>query len=332
MGSVTQITQFLYQQDPRSKLGQLCLYHYLKNSVDLSRPFDDKLVADFFRDCLRFQQWRQDFLVLKSEISQFAESAIQAGLSEAELMVGIPQTSMQQIDFENTQDFEGLLIEQLASKSNVKDVHIFDHGVGDKLVLQLLQSGGLLAEVYQPRALIENGQLELLAPETSLEYDSKMELVEKKKQRLALNKLQTLCFQRISPKFYGRTLQGHLYQSVGQFETDHISSHKEAFMRLKEIERHFIEPTSDPYYQELVDALEKTYHQLHNGNREAFDFAPRALNKGREALQTIYPKDKLLLLLVTNIEYLLRPRKKPVNSGQKSQENSSWQKIKPLPM
>jgi hypothetical protein len=334
MGSVTQITQFLFDRDPRSCLTHLSLYHYLKNSMDIGRSYDVELIQEFIDDCLRFEHWQKHSDELISDLNELTQNMVQMKVIAAASVEGLPCTSTQHIALKNTADFEAMVRLYIANH-HAKESHFLNLDRGRILGLSLLGDGDLLAEVFRPEARIESGKLRLMAPMTCLRYDRQMDLRTDCKQKLSLNGLQTLFFRRTEGAFHGRTVQAHLFKMVGNLETVHFSTYRDGFMALKEIERHFIEPTSDPYYQELVDSLEQAYHLLHNKRPEGAHFASKIIGKGREALQTIYPKDKLLLLLVTNIEYLLRPQQNQVNSGRQShvspQEPKPWHKAKPLP-
>lgn len=330
MGSVTQITQYLFDKDPRGCLTRLCLYHYLKNALDTSCGFNKGLINEFIDDSLQFQHWQTNQANFIYQLSQLFDDFVGDQVVEHEAISFLPKTSRQVLSLQTETDFTQL-IERKLLENEIKDFSIVCHNSKQKLALSLLHSGGVKAEVFTPRAKIENGALELLEPISRLYYNSSMDLDPEYNQKLSLNGLQTLFFRKIGDRYVGRTVHGHLFKIVSQLDTQHFSTYQDGFYAIKEIEKHFIEASSDPYYQELVEILEKAYHILHSGRGDAPQFAPKALAKGREALQTIYPKDKLLLLLVTNIEYLLRPQQKRVHSSKILQEEKHWQKAKPLP-
>ena len=334
MGSVTQITQFLYERDPRSCLAHLSLYHYLKNSMDVGRSYDLELIQEFIDDCLRFEHWQKHSDELLFELTQLSEQMIKLKVISESSLGQLPQTSTQFVELKNERDFSAMVNDHV-SRHHPKESHQIQLPKNRILALSLLDEGNLLAEIYRPAARIESGRLRLMSPMTQLHYDRQMDLKQDCRQKLSLNGLQTLFFRKAEGSFLGRTVQAHLFKMVGNLDTLHFSTYRDGFMALKEVERHFIEPTSDPYYQELVDSLEQAYHLLHNNRPEGPAYASKIIGKGREALQTIYPKDKLLLLLVTNIEYLLRPKEKQVHSPSKVQrsleEPKPWHKAKPLP-
>jgi len=77
------------------------------------------------------------------------------------------------------------------------------------------------------------------------------------------------------------------------------------FYPLKRLEQFFINRKSDPMYIELTGLLEKALELMNTGHPEAFKFANAAMERGRLALEHIFPDDKLVRLLINNLEKTL---------------------------
>jgi hypothetical protein len=80
------------------------------------------------------------------------------------------------------------------------------------------------------------------------------------------------------------------------------------FLQLKKVEKHFINPQTDPFYQEIVGRLEKAKRLMMNPTPENIVEADKALNRGRFALRVIFPNDRLLTLLITHLEHGISER------------------------
>ena len=75
------------------------------------------------------------------------------------------------------------------------------------------------------------------------------------------------------------------------------------------------------FYQELVELIEQSSHAMESGHAEAHGMAQQALKRGKLALQNIFVNDKLLRLLVTNLEF-------QVNQGPQRQMLDETHKLR----
>lgn len=329
MSSVTQITQYLYNSDPQKTLVRLTLYHYLKNACDLSINYQSELAGQFLSHCLQFLYWREKQASLAEELLKITTELHSQGLVDEPLEKFEWLKTLQVISL----NFER---EQILSLENhlrvtVSDLkhRIVSSGSQQLVVLTLLSSGGLRVTCYTPFFFIRDGQLQPLSPVTDLEYTSFMELMPGRWQRLNLDGVRSVHFTPEEDGFNGRILQGHHFQTAGTIQTREISSYPEVFYGLKSLEKHFIDPKSDPFYNELIDQLERAYHLLSSNDPRGYQVAPAIVKKGQVALRNIFQKDKLLLLLVTNIEYMLNSNKPQTTLTESS--SKAWQKVRPLP-
>ncbi len=329
MASVTQITQYLYRSNPQKTLVRLTLYHFLKNACDLSTPFRVTLAERFLGSCLQFIYWREKQTLLASELFSIIEELHSHGLVDDSLEKFQWLKTLQVIALNHE-------TERLKALNNHLKVSILEtqHRVisinnNQLMVMRLLTSGGLRITCHSPLFMIREGALQPLAPATDLEYTSYMELMPGRLQSLDLDGLRSAHFTLEEDSYFGLTIQGHHFQTASSLQTKEISSVPEIFYGLKALEKHFIDPKSDPFYNELIDQLEQAYHLISSGDPRGHQVAPAIVKKGQVALRNIFHKDKLLLLLVTNIEYMLNSHK----STKSLQEGSfqSWQKVRPLP-
>ncbi|MCB0412451.1 MAG: hypothetical protein KDD22_07990, partial [Bdellovibrionales bacterium] len=185
---------------------------------------------------------------------------------------------------------------------------------GDRqlLSLTLKVSGELEVRVFKNRARILKGRLIPLPPVTFLEYGPQLDLTPLRRMVLAGPMMSSYLFEVTDTGLRGLTTRGHTFQKLDTLNAPQLSSCPDLFFALKRIEKYYIRPESDPFYQELVSLLEKSYQLISAGEPNCEKLAETALMKGRLALKNIFPNDKLLLLLVTNIEYWLIQRNRAV--------------------
>lgn len=329
MASVTQITQYLYHSDPQKTLVRLTLYHFLKNACDLGTTFQVELAERFLSNCLHFVYWREKQTPLATELFSIIEELHANGLVDDPLEKFHWLKSLQVISLNHESERLQALNSYL--KVTVSEIkHRVVSTENDRLlVMSLLTSGGLRVTCHSPLFMIRGGALQPLAPVTDLEYTSYMELMPGRLQHLDLDGLRSVHFTLEDQSYYGRMVQGHHFQTAGSLQTREISSVPDIFYGLKALEKHFIDPKSDPFYNELIDQLEKAYHLLNSGDPRGHQVAPAIVKKGQVALRNIFQKDKLLLLLVTNIEYMLNSHRR--TNPQKEGFSPTWQNVPPLP-
>lgn len=329
MASVTQITQYLYQTDPQKSLVRLTLYHYLKNACDLSITFSSTLSIHFFDHCLGFLYWQEKQQALASELWHIIEELHSHGLTDDALEKYHWLKSVQVIAIQHEVERQKILESYFYQSTQDQKHRIVNFSNNQHLVMSLLASGGLRAQVFSPFFHIRQGRLIPLTAISDLEYTSYMELMPGRLQHLNLDNVRSAHFFLEESIYSGRVLHGHHFQTAGSIQTQEISAFQDIFYALKSLEKYFIDRKSDPFYNELIDQLEKAYHLLSSNNAYGFQIGPTILKKGQIALRNIFQKDKLLLLLVTNIEYMLNAHQAP--KSQPESRPQLWQKAKPLP-
>jgi hypothetical protein len=325
MVAVTQITQYLYQSDPQKSVVRLTLYHYLKNASDISATFDTYVLDGFFDTCMLFQFWRERAASFNSEMKLILKEFSDKGLPIS-ASVSSWEAPKQVVAIADAREQNSVLARYLNQHSK-SETHRFVEQDNDRwLALSLLPTGGLRVRVFSNFARIQHGHLIPLNPQTDLEYTSYMELMPGRLQRLEIeNGFRSALFHIEEGVYTGRWVQGPHFQNAGTLQTREIGSLQEMFYVLKSLEKHFIDPKSDPFYQELIDQLEKAYHMLSSHHPQGFEVGRPLLKKGQVALRNIYQKDKLLLLLVHNIEYMLN------QESVHERGNPLWQNPRPLP-
>jgi hypothetical protein len=163
-------------------------------------------------------------------------------------------------------------------------------------------------KVFASRAMVIGKNLFPLAPMSHLHYGSNMELMPHVRQTLQGSLATTISFHQDENGVHGMITRGHTFQKFETFMRARPNDNHDLFSSLKKLERNYINPQSDPYYQELVHNLERANRALQSPQARTLNMqmAEKALQKGRLALRTAFPNDRLLQLLVTHLEYGIR--------------------------
>jgi len=307
MTPVSQFAQYLLKLDPKTNSARTTLYNFLKHAIDPSLPFSPAVIMAFYSRVLQFDQWQNDSENLSHTVradvysftNQFCTDEEQAAWAK----LRHPDT-LQIVNLKAFQDLEELVeTEHTARRKSgevIKQVRLSETQV---LVLILSPNGGLEVKVYPAMAIVWGSKLRLVAPVTHLFYGANLELLPGVRQILEGSLLTTHCFQIDSEGVHGLITRGATFQKFETFIRATLSETQDLFNCLKKLERYFINPQSDPFYQETVSRLERANRLLNQPTPENLDLAAKALNKGRMCLKNIFPNDRLLTLLITHLEY-----------------------------
>lgn len=312
MASVSQFAQHLLRLDPQRNSARLTMFNYFKHVVDPNSPFTPGVVQQFYSRVMQFDQWQNDAQTLsdtaRADLVSFLRGHAQDDEIELWRYLRHPDT-MQVVPLKIYQDLEELALTEheprQKSGDKVRCVKISDL---QTLVLILSPTGTLEAKVYPNLAMITGAKLKLVSPVSHLYYTSSLELMPHVRQLLEGSLLTQHCFEVTTEGVQGLITRGATFQKFETFIRAKLSETQDLFLCLKKVEKHFINPQSDPFYQELVGRLERANRIVNNRNADNLEEADRALNKGRSALRTIFPNDRLLTLLITHLEYGLQTR------------------------
>lgn len=313
MTSVSQFAQYLLKLDPQRNPARFALYNFLKHFIDGDQELTPAVMQLFYARILQFDHWRQDAQglseILKADLENFLR---QFGLPEEMTewrQLRHPDT-LQVVDLKLQQDIEELVMTENAprqkSGDQVKALRMDD---GRVMALLLSPSGGLEVRVYTAMALVWGARLRLVAPVTQLHYSSDLELMPHVRQVLEGSLMTTHCFHVDAEGAHGLVTRGYSFQKFETFIRAKLSETHDLFSSLKKIERYYINPQSDHYYQEMVSKLERANRLLNNPSFDNLAEAEKALNRGRLCLKNIFPNDRLLTLLVTHLDYGINQRR-----------------------
>ena len=307
MTPVSQFAQYLLKQDPQRNPARLTLFNFMKHVMEPSLPFSPAAIQAFYARVLQFDHWQADSENLAELVRHDLEGFLRQHMSdsEAEAWKNLRHPdSLQLVPLRQLVDLQDLIetehVTRQKSGDEVRWVKMSDTQI---LVLILSPSGALEAKVYSNLALVWGSRLRLTAPVTQLYYSSDLELMPHVRQVLEGSLLTTHCFHVDSDGVHGLITRGYTFQKFETFIRAKLSDTQDLFASLKKVERHFINPQSDPYYQEMVTRLERANRLLGVQNHDGLLEAERVLNKGRLILKNVFPNDRLLTLLVTHLDY-----------------------------
>ena len=303
MAHVTGFAQHILTLEPDKDAARLCLYHYLKNLCEPIDQVDSDLMNRFLCRALTFTYWQQHklqlFLETNALLHHFAET-IQTSLPVSEM---ISPNQIQIVPAETARTLELVVSRFVASQTSPYDqVRVIPEG-DDKIVSLILQGDRSLRVTVYPRVLaIRDGELTPLCQDFTLTYLTDLQL-----QPMMIHQLEvgphTAARFHVGPEgVHGTITRGYTFQKYSQMDGGGIQKYPVLFYPLKRLEQFFVNRKSDPMYIELTGLLEKALELMNSAHPEATTFATAALERGRLALEHIFPDDKLVRLLLNNLD------------------------------
>jgi hypothetical protein len=313
MTPVSQFAQYLLKLDPQRNQSRLTLFNFLKHVLDPNTPLSPLTLQSFYSRVLQFEHWQNDAQSLAETIRADLTGYLKQYVQERDLPPWLelrhPDT-LQLVQLKLFNDMEELVMNEYAARQKsgdqIKTVKMNDSQI---LVLILSRGGNLEAKVYPMQAVVWGARLKLATPVTHLFYSSDLELMPHVRQTLEGSLLTTHCFHMDHEGAHGLITRGYTFQKFETFIRAKLSETQDLFSSLKKVERHFIEPSSDPFYQEMVSRLERANRLMQSSSPDSLSEAERALNRGRLALKNLFPNDRLLTLLVTHLDYGINQRR-----------------------
>jgi hypothetical protein len=328
MNSVTQFAQYLLRLDPQKTPARLALFNFAKHILEPTEPFTPETIENFYARALNYEYWQTNSQSLAQSVREDVESFLkQTKTDDVEWKSLRHADQVQVVQLTQFSDFEMIItnVESSRQKSGekVKFVKISETEIAS---FMLSTVGTLEVRVFAPRAMIIGHQLRPLAPITHLHYSNTLELMPHVRQLMQGSLATTISFYRDENGLNGMIVRGHTMQKFETFMRLRGSENVDLFYGLKRLERNFINPQSDPYYQEIVQSMERAARALQNSNGRDLNLqmAEKASQKGALALRSAFPNDRLLQLLVTHLEHGIRQARSQVQAtgrqGQRSAE------------
>lgn len=310
MTSVTQFAQYLLRLDPQKSQSRLALYNFLKHIIDPQDPFIPSVIDDFYARALNFDLWQTQAQILAQSVKEDLESFLKhSRMDESEWKNLRHADELQVVNLKHLKNFEEILSTAESSRRKSGDrFKLLRISESEVLSLYLTVMGTLEVQVFSPKAIINGSKLKPLAPVTHLYYTSGMELMPHVRHIIQGSMMTSISFYLDEQGLNGLVTRGPTFQKFETFLRARPNDNHDLFSSLKKLERHYINPQSDPYYQELVQSLERANRALQAPQppKSTVMAAEKTLQKAAHAIKNAFPNDRLLQLLVTHLEYAIR--------------------------
>ena len=302
MATVSQLAQFLLTQNPQQNVPRLAFYHYVKNFLDLQSELKISDLAQFYNHALGYHYWRDNKTALGETVKQDLD--LFGGRHNMGFDLGQVRHAheIQLFDLKFQRDLENIVKRHLEATSDDADrIRILPLSESEALSLCLRSNGRLSVKTYSNVVALIDGDLQPIGPSTHLEYDSFLELDGKYEQTITTSLMNSVRFRVLNGNASGAIIRGYTFNKTENL-LGTITQYPDLFYALKKLERFYVNGQSDPFYHELIATLERGLQWLKSGHPDAPQAARTVLRKGQMALKNIFPNDRLILVLVREIE------------------------------
>jgi hypothetical protein len=162
---------------------------------------------------------------------------------------------------------------------------------------------------------LQDGEIFPLCTDFGLVYTADLQLDQRHAYQLEVGPHAAARFRMGPDGCRGIVVRGYTFQKYGVMEGGSLHRYPILFYPLKRLEQFFINRKTDPMYLELASLLEKSLELLSQGHPEAAKFGAKALERGKLALEHIFPDDKMTRLLIENLEKTLALRSAAAHSA-----------------
>ncbi len=264
--SVGEVAHFIFELEPQKNPARLAFYSYLNSFLPPDKTFTQEMLDVFYDRALTLAHWQTNKQHLGETIRDDLLKVNELGKEKQTGLAFDPDQALHCCDFqvvplETPRDFQALLekavekFEGFGEKVRLFALRDgFTHTRQEVLVVRLQKSGSLIVDIQPNITIIVDGELQLVRPHSRLTYSHSLDLEPGVEQILATSVLRVARFQKSGTNVAGAYIQGINFAQSSPFEKP-ISEIPELLRAVKRIERYYINPASDPYYQDLYETL-----------------------------------------------------------------------------
>lgn len=304
MLKVGQLIRFVAGLNPQNTPAKLSFYNFLRGFPHPEEELTPELIDLFFTYCMDYPHWAANKNQLSNEVQYLLENFNSFYQQNFDLgKIRFPQ-SMQLLEIERPADLEDVLSIYLKRQYGEQDKFRLINDQNKRIVAIVLHEDKTISvRVYDKKFTIRDGHLEPLRKDLALYYNENLELSPDHKQKIEVAPYIVAEFRVKNDKVDGCLLRGYVYQKLLEFKGESLKEQTRLLFPIKRLEQFFVDRRTDPYYQDLINQLERTLALIQQGDKEAINWSSVILNQAETALENVFTGDKLLTLLVRDLRH-----------------------------
>jgi len=302
--------KFLLLLNPQTRPAILSLYNFIRNFTDHNLPLTPEIMKRFYLKALSFEHWQKNISELSQETHETLEKFLGTEIKNPLWSSLIRCDKLQIIKIQNKFDQLEVIKQYISQIQPQTQFRIFsDKGAMAHAVI-IHPQGNVTVLSFDDTAYITEGQLTPLNLNRKIEYTKKLELSTQNTQMVQVSPFITAKFVSKNNIISGDLIRGYTFQNYRRIEIHELHQEPQLLYAVKRIERFFIDRSSEPLYLELIQVLEQTIDFLRKDLKGSLELAQKAYVRGKNALDNIFIDDKVLDVLLKDIQNLIE------NKGQ----------------
>ena len=304
MKKISAIVQHLSSQGYLLSPVRLTLCNYLSSLFEPDDLFTEDVIHSFIQDSLDYPHWQQHRDELVKTVFSVVKETGEDSLIDIQHLETFANSQIVEIasDRDHADVVQAYLTHQM--KGEYRQFRIFLDGKKKVCAICLLSNSYLRVYQFDRKFAIRNGQLVPLRNDLCLQFNSSLELDSNFNQKIEIGPYLLARFRPQSDNsiITGKVVRGYIFQKFQEFNGVSIETFPRLFLGVKRLEQFFIRRETDPYYQRLLQDLERTIQWVKIGEPldpgQVSDLQVQVQN----ALEYVYTPDRVLGLLLKDLQ------------------------------
>lgn len=296
---------------PGQSLVKTSLQNFLSHNFSSDENFSAATLQTLLNECLEYPHWQQNKSSLEGELKNYIELVAKKANWTFRLEDVQWPTDCQVIAIESFKVWIDTINAYLnfVYKNGEQFRIVYDSLSQKALGLILHPNGSLMVQQFDRKFTIRFGSLVPLRDDLVVSYDGDLNLISGVVHKIEISTYMTTHFKKISDQnVVGAVIRGYIFQKFHELKNEPLLSYPRLFYTLKRVEQFFIKRESDPFYRGLIESLEENQKNLRWGDPEAVAACPDLLARAQNALDYVFTGDKLMTLLLRDLQNTLTQR------------------------
>lgn len=314
---------------PKVDAARLAFYHFLKNMCEPGEPLSTATLDRFFRRSMTHAHWVENKSALFSEVATSLQHFSNQTGEALPLPPFAQPSDLQVLRAESFRSLERVVESWIHRNQSPTDQIKILRDQDEKLIVcRLTLDRSLSVHIFDRWLALTDGHLGPLSEDMVVHYTPELAIDSNRISQIEIARHTVARFKTElgagpSAGLKGVAVRGFTYQKAAAFEGGELHRHPTLFYPLKRIEQFFVNRATDPMYIELTSLLEKASDLLSQKHPESLRFAEAAMERGRLAFEQVFVEDRLLRLLLENLERALLLEKRPIVNATPSDVSPS---------
>lgn len=333
MATIHQFTQYLFALNHQGNAARLSWFNFCKNHCEGTSSLDPQTINRFICRALSHSYWQNHRLLLSQEIFNTLENFFLRRTSEKfDFSKMYDPIKLQIVAIEDINDLERIVENHIGR--NIFGIKKFSVRSNDKkqaVAIKSMNDNTLQIQCFDNLTYLKDGELVPLTNDCYLFYNERLELDTRFIQHITVAPNTTARFvvSGSESRISGSMIRDYSFQKYDNFSGQLLRSYSRIYYPIKKLEQLFIDPKSEPQYQELLSNLERVTSQVKANHPDSFNIGKAAIEKTKMSMDSLYPGDKVLSSLVRELQSFLSNMYGPKLEHIVNNTRVKWESSKP---